>query len=248
MSMDAIYDPAPEPGTDRIMLVMLPSAKARTQDLVQWGFVRALRERSLPIDVVAVEAHLGYYLERSLSSLLTHDIIAPARARNYRRIWLMGISLGGMGSLIYAQEHPADIEGVILLAPFLGTRGTIAEVVRAGGLAHWQPGAIKPDDDERRLLAWIKAYPPTAAVSQKVPSPGSFPKIYLGYGTDDRYAAASNMLAERLPAAQVVTIPGGHDWATWICLWQHLLDQELFSNTEKAARNRVTVQKQPAIT
>ena len=226
MSMDAIYDRAPQQGTNRIMLVMLPSAKARPQDLVQWGFVRALRERSLPIDVVAVEAHMGYYLERSLSSHLTHDIIAPARARNYQRIWLMGISLGGMGSLIYTREHPADIEGVILLAPFLGARGTIAEVVRAGGLARWQPGAIKPDDDERRLLAWIKAYQPAAS---------ALPKIYLGYGTDDRFAAASTMLAERLPAAQVVSIPGGHDWATWIQLWRHFLDQGVFSARRELA-------------
>ena len=239
MSMDAIYDLAPQQGTNRIMLVMLPSAKARPQDLVQWGFVRALRERSLPIDVVVVEAHMGYYLERSLSSHLTHDIIAPARARNYQRIWLMGISLGGMGSLIYTREHPADIEGVILLAPFLGARGTIAEVVRAGGLARWQPGAIKLDDDERRLLAWIKAYQPAAS---------ALPKIYLGYGTDDRFAAASKMLAERLPAAQVVSIPGGHDWATWIHLWQHLLDQDLFSGDKKVARKRVTVPKKLAIT
>ena len=238
MSMKAIYDLAPQPSTNRIMLVMLPSAKALPQDLMQYGFVRALRERSLPIDVVAVDAHLGYYLERSLSAHLTHDIIAPARARNYQRIWLMGISLGGMGSLIYTREHPADIEGVILLAPFLGARGTIAEVVRAGGLARWQPGAIKPDDDEHRLLAWIKAYQPAAA---------ALPKIYLGYGTDDRFAAASKMLAERLPAAQVVTIPGGHDWATWIHLWQHLLDQDLFSGDKKVARKRVTVPKKLAI-
>jgi len=226
MSMDAIYDLAPQRGSDRIMLVMLPGAKTRPQDLVQWGFLRALRKRGLPIDVVAVEAHLGYYLERSLSKHLTHDIIAPARAGKYRRIWLMGISLGGMGSLIYTREHAADIEGVILLAPFLGVRGTMAEVVRAGGLARWQPGAIKADDDERRLLAWIKAYQPAAV---------AWPKIYLGYGIDDRFAAASKMLAERLPAAQVVTVPGGHDWATWIRLWQYWLDQGLFSGSRKAA-------------
>ena len=238
MSMDALYDLAPQPGPGRILLVMLPGAKGRPQDLVQWGFVRALRERNLPIDVVAVEAHLGYYLERSLSEHLTHDIIAPARARNYQRIWLMGISLGGMGSLIYIREHAADIEGVIVFAPFLGARGTIAEVVRAGGLARWQPGAIKPDDDERLLLAWIKAYQPAATA----------PNIFLGYGTDDRFAAASQMLAERLPAAQVATIPGGHDWTTWLRLWQHLLDRDLFSCGKNVARERVTVPQQPTIT
>lgn len=239
MSMDAIYDPAPEPGANRIMLVMLPGAKVRPQDLVQHGFVQALRARRLPVDVVAVEAHLGYYLERNLSEHLTRDIIAPARARNYRRIWLMGVSLGGMGALIHAREHPADIEGLILLAPFLAVRGTIAEVVRAGGLTRWQPGAIQADDDERRLLAWVKAYPPAAQ---------SAPKIYLGYGTEDRYAAGSSLLAERLPPAQVMTIAGGHDWATWIRLWHDLLDQDLFSGDRKPAREDSAASKNLAIT
>lgn len=235
MNMQAIHDPAPRQGADRILLVMLPGAKARARDLVHHGFVQALRERGLPIDVAAADAHLGYYLERSLSRHLTHDIIAPARARNYRRIWLMGISLGGMGALIYARDHPADIEGVILLAPFLGVRGTIAEVVGAGGLARWQPGALAADDDERRLLAWIKAYQPAAAL----------PGIYLGYGTDDRFAAAAGMLAERLPAARVVTVSGGHDWATWMRLWQHLLDQDLFSGNEKKRLPVAGKQKRP---
>ena len=218
MSMQAIYDPPPREGADRILLVMLPGAKTRPEDLVQYGFVRALRERGPPVDIVAVEAHLGYYLERSFCARLEHDIIAPARARRYRQIWLMGISLGGMGALAYAREHPAEIEGLVLLAPFLGVRGTIAEVVRAGGLARWQPDAIAPEDDERRLLAWIKAY-----------DPASMPHIHLGYGTADRYAAASAMLAERLPATHVAAMAGGHDWATWLRLWQQLLDQDIFS-------------------
>jgi pimeloyl-ACP methyl ester carboxylesterase len=227
--MDAIYDRAPQAGPDRVMLVMLPGAKARPQDLVQYGFVRALRERSLPVDVVAAEAHLGYYLERNFSAHLTQDIIAPARAENYRRIWLMGISLGGMGALMYAREHPRDIEGVILLAPFLGSRGTIAEIARAGGLAHWQPEGIEQDDDERQLLAWLKSNRPGAGVS---------PRIYLGYGTEDRFAAASVMLAGRLPVTQVVSIAGGHDWATWILLWQHMLDRDLFAGGKPPARKR----------
>jgi pimeloyl-ACP methyl ester carboxylesterase len=235
--MDVIYDRAPGRNPDRIMLVMLPSAKARPQDLVEHGFVRALRELKLHVDVVIAEAHLGYYLERSFTAQL-QDIIAPARARDYQRVWLMGISLGGMGALLYASEHPAEIEGVVVLAPFLGARGTIAEVVRAGGLARWQPGAMKTDDDERRLLAWIKAYQPAAAL----------PAIYLGYGTEDRFAAASKLLEERLPASQVVSVAGAHDWATWLRLWRDLLDQDVFCSAGKTARKRAPVQKTLAVT
>jgi pimeloyl-ACP methyl ester carboxylesterase len=217
--MDAVHDIAPGEGADRIMLVMLPGAQDRPQDFAEQGFIHAIRKRRLRVDAVAVDAHLGYYLQRSVIDRLTTDVIEPARAQGYRRIWLMGISLGGLGSLIYAREHAARIEGVILLAPFLGTRGTIAEVVRAGGLSQWQPGEITPDDDERRILAWLKSYQPDDP---------TLPKIYLGYGTRDRFAPASMMLAERLPGRRVAIVEGGHDWPTWVNLWNKLLEQDLF--------------------
>lgn len=222
--MDAIYDVAPQSSANRIMLVMLPGVRDRPQDFVQHGFIQALRERAFSVDVVAADVHMDYYLEHKVIERLSADIIAPARAGKYQRIWLMGISLGGMGSMIYAREHPAEIEGVILLAPYLGARGTIAEVVRGGGLDHWRPGRIQPGDDERLLLAWLKAY--------QADDP-ALPKIYLGYGKEDRFAAASALLAERLPAERVVSTQGGHDWATWIQLWQQMLDHGLFSIDRK---------------
>ena len=41
MSMNAIYDVAPQAGTNRIMLVMMPGAQGRPQELVEHGIVRA---------------------------------------------------------------------------------------------------------------------------------------------------------------------------------------------------------------
>lgn len=220
MPLDAIHDIAPGQGERRVLLVMLPGAKDRPQDLVEQGFIRAIRDRGLPVDVVAVDIHMDYYLQRNVIECLTEDVIGPARGKGYARIWLLGISLGGLGALTYARKHAADIEGVILLAPFLGTRGMIAEVASAGGLNQWQPGAINPDDDERMLLAWLKTY--------RADDPAS-PRIYMGYGKNDRFAPASILLAERLPARRVTAVEGGHDWPTWRQLWNHLLDQDLFS-------------------
>lgn len=225
--MDAIYDVDSPDGTDKVMLVMLPGATHKPEDFVRQGFIQALRQRQLPVDTAAVDAHLGYYLERNLGERLTEDIIAPARARGYRRIWLMGISLGGLGALLYAREHAEEIAGVVVLAPFLGVRGTIEEIVRAGGIEHWRPGAIAPQDDERFLLAWLKAYGAESA---------ALPQIYLGYGKDDRFIAASAMLGSRLPPDRIVTLPGGHDWATWSALWEKLLDDDLFACGELAPR------------
>ncbi len=219
--MDAIYDLAPGRGADRVLLVMLPGAMDRAQDLLEQGFSVALRERGLPVDIVAADAHVDYYLERNLIERLATEIIAPARSVGYKRIWLMGISIGGMGSMAYVREHAADIEGVVLLAPFLGTRGLIAEVMRAGGLIHWTPGEIPPGDDERMLVAWLRTY--------RAEDP-AWPAIFLGYGKGDRFAPASTMLAAQLPASRVVAVEGGHDWQTWKALWQQLLDRGLFSD------------------
>jgi len=221
--MEAIYDPAPRgasgPAMGRRLLVLLPGAGDRAEDFVRQGFIQALRERALPVDAIAADARSDYYLDKSVLRRLHAGIIAPARLRRPGPVWLLGISLGGMGAALYAREHPGDIAGLILLAPFLAVRGAIAQIARAGGLAAWQPGAVADDDQEGQLLAWLKAYRPGAP---------RLPEIHLGYGTNDRYAPASALLAARLPPAQVATIAGGHDWVTWRLLWQTLLDRDVF--------------------
>ena len=219
--MEVIYDKA-SGGAKRVLLILLPGAKDRPQDFVEWGFIRALRERNLAVDVIAVDAHIDYYFEQTIVERLRWDIIAPARAQGYEHICLLGISLGGMGCLRYLREHPADIAGAVLLAPFLGSRGTIAEVTAAGGFQRWIPDS-KVDDDERVFLAWLQAYP--------FHDPAS-PKIYLGYGADDRFAPASKLLAELLPPPHVAAMPGGHDWRTWHGLWVNLLDRKFFAHDE----------------
>ena len=81
-------------------------------------------------------------------------------------------------------------------------------------------GEVVPVDDEQTLLMWLKAYQS---------SDPALPAIYLGYGTEDRFVTASEILAQRLPAARVAITPGRHDWETWTHLWEHLLNQGLFS-------------------
>jgi pimeloyl-ACP methyl ester carboxylesterase len=221
MQMDAIYDIAPGP-SGGVLLVMLPGAMHKPQDLVANGFPAALRERGLPISVVIPDAHAGYYLDRDLVDRLNADIIASAESRRYRDIWLMGISLGGLGALMYARAHARAVKGVVVLAPYLGVPGTIHEVARAGGLRTWEPGVNAGNEDERGVLQWLKGYG----------LDDSIPVIHLGYGKQDRFAAASELLHECLPRRQVTAIAGGHDWATWTTLWKLLLDRGLFAHSD----------------
>lgn len=217
--MNVIRDRAPGAAEDRVALVMLPGAGDRAPDLARHGFIQALRDRALPVDAFVADAHADYYLEQTVVARLERDVIGPARDSGYLRIWLMGISLGGLGALAYAREHGASVEGLVLLAPFLGTRGLIAEITRAGGLRAWQPGEDAADDAERGLLAWLRDATGRDAA----------PRIHLGYGTGDRYAAASRLLEAQLPGSRVTRIEGGHDWATWLELWQRILEGSVFS-------------------
>ncbi len=213
---NAIYDLARDVPGERILLIMLPGAKNTPQQLAGHGFIRAVRVRKLAVDVLALDAHVDLYLDRVQIERMLHKTLDAAAAHGYRRIWLLGISLGGTGAMLCATQRTAEIEGIFLLAPFMGTRGMIAEVEAAGGLRHWLPGGIDSCDQERVLLEQIKL---------AVFDADDFPAIYLGYGNEDRYRGASIMLAEHLPQDQVSVMSGGHDWDTWVRLWGELLDR-----------------------
>ena len=224
--MNVIHDPAPVAGGD-LALVMLPGAGDRAEDLVEQGFLVALRRRGIAADAWMADVPFDQYMDGSFAAQLERDVLSPIRSGSRARIWMMGISLGGMAALSLARRHPGAIEGLILLAPFLGTRGRIAEVVAAGGLRKWLPGVVPPDDDELRVLSWLRDY--------RAGDP-ALPRIHLGYGTDDRYAPASELLARELPGAQVVSLEGEHDWATWLRLWELLLDGDVFRLQRAQAR------------
>ncbi len=219
LQTEFIFDAAPAVQGERILLLMLPGAKNTPQQLVENGFIRALRERNLPVDALALDAHVDLYLERDRIEQVLHHTLDEVRARGYRRIWVLGISLGGSGAMICATQRAPEIEGLLLLAPFLGTRGLIAEVEAAGGLLHWQPGEIHHRDHERALLAQIR---------ERTREMDDFPDIYLGYGAEDRYRAASVMLSEQLRPYRVTVVPGGHEWDAWAALWRIQLDSNPF--------------------
>lgn len=222
--MDALHDRVANTEAAGTLLLMLPGATHKPQDLIDAGLVAAVREHRLCVDVVICDAHVGYYLDRSIVEHLEVDILAHAGSRAYERVWLLGISLGGLGALLYARKHRVEIAGVVVLAPYLGVPGLMDEVARAGGFDQWEPGAIGALDDERNLLAWLKAQDGAVAL----------PPTYLGYGLADRFAPASRLLAQRLPRERVLTHPGAHDWATWLALWKGFLDLGLLARSARA--------------
>ena len=201
----------------RTLVIFLPGRGDSPENFDRHGFARAVRERGLPVDLLAVDAHLGYYLNGTVIERLETDVIAPARARGYRRIWLVGISIGGLGSLLYLRAHPGVVSGVVLLAPYLGERDVTDEIAAAGGLGRWQPVDLPSDRfHPRQLWRWLQET--YAGLS----APSATP-LYLGYGTRDRFVAGDRLLAAVLPPERVFTTPGGHRWDPWRRLWDTFL-------------------------
>lgn len=198
------------------LAVLLPGRWDEPERFRRAGFAAAVARRGLELDLVAVDAHLGYYRDRSVVERLRADVVAPALAAGYGEIWLVGISLGGLGGLTYLREHPADLAGVLALAPYLGEADLVGEIEAAGGAANWRPRhAGDGVGFGAELWSWLA---PWATAKRG-------PPLHLGWGEQDDFARASRLLAALLPREQVYAQAGGHDWRTWERLWEQFLER-----------------------
>jgi pimeloyl-ACP methyl ester carboxylesterase len=204
------------------LVVFLPGRGDRAEDFEERGFLAAARKAGLDADVLAVDAHLAYYYKRVISDRLWEDVVLPARARGYRRLFVVGISLGGLGAITLAQDHPDAAAGLFVLAPYLGEPELASEIEGAGGLARWSgsPSAR----DFRGLWGVLRGY---AAGEPR-------PPLWLAYGESDRYAYGHRLLASALPKDHVLVTAGGHDWKAWDRLWSEFLARGAFPGTVRA--------------
>lgn len=195
----------------KVLIVFLPGVFDSAKDFSKYGFVQAVRDRGIEADMVAVQAHIRYYGEGVIVEHLRDDIVLPAQRRGYREVWLVGISLGGYGALLYARAYPTDIDRILLISPFLGNgkggRRDLAEVLD------------QRNKEEDALWEWLETY--RAAQGRR-------PKVFLAYGEQDKFAAINGRLAALLPGEQVERLPGRHDWPTWRRLWQGALERGWF--------------------
>lgn len=215
--MELLHLDAAGPHAAPTLLVMLPGAYSTPQEFVDEGFVAALRQRQLPVDVVVAGARVDHYIEGRVLQRIHDEVVAPARARGVQRVWLLGISLGGLFTLGYAARHPGQLDGALVLAPYLGRRTLLAQIDAAGGLQAWAQQPPQPDDlIEHDVWRWLARG-------------GAAQGVHLGWGREDRFADAHQRLAALLPAGRSHAVPGGHDWPAWRTLWQQALDRGLMA-------------------
>ncbi|MEZ0210128.1 MAG: alpha/beta hydrolase-fold protein [Methylophilus sp.] len=194
-----------------MLIILLPGATYLPEDFITQGFVRAVRERNMDIDLILPELQFDQIADQTALNELNLQVVAPAISE-YKAIWLAGISIGGYIAIAHAHHYPGQIHGLFLMAPYPGNRMTTGEIIHAGGLSTWQPGVIAEGDVERGNWLWLKH---AKAV-----------EIHLGYGTEDRFAEGIVLMEQAIPASQVDKLPGDHTWPVWQQLWSNFLDKQ----------------------
>ncbi len=206
-------------GKPTTAVVLMPGRGSRAGDFAKHGYVRAVEKLGLDLEVLAVDAHLGYYIHegwRTLPDRIQADVVLPAQARGCRRVWLVGMSLGAWGSVEYAERYPEAVAGILLFGPYLGKEPIVAEIERAGGLAAWPPTRSVGAEYEVQTWRWLKRY--------TEPGAAHLPELFLGYGAHDRYLRSIALVRAILPRDHVMVDPrGGHDNDTWLRLWEQFL-------------------------
>jgi pimeloyl-ACP methyl ester carboxylesterase len=208
--MRSILEAAAPGSVAPTQMVWLPGAYHSAQDFLDTGFALAVLKRQIPLDLRFVDLEMQHVDDREPLERLRNEIVLPALGSGVS-VWLAGISLGGFAALDYASSYPDEADGLCLLAPYLGNRMLLTEIAAASGLMGWEPGELAQADAERRIWRYLKVRTDSRP-------------LYLGYGRDDRFSAAHGLLSTSLPANAVDVVGGGHDWRTWMKLWENFLD------------------------
>lgn len=192
------------------LIIFIPGLYDSVDKFKKESFFSEARKAGVKADLVAININAGHLAERVMIRRIRKDVFRRIRNEGYKNIWIVGVSIGGLSSLVYLQAHEKDLCGVVVLAPFLADDKLIKEVRKFGGIKKWAPAVEKTkdsiDDQINSLWTWLT-------------TKDDFSNIYLGYGKQDRFIVGSHLLETYLDKSHVVAIDGEHDWVTGRKLW-----------------------------
>ncbi|BEV73822.1 MULTISPECIES: alpha/beta hydrolase [unclassified Paludibacterium] len=223
--MRLIHEPVCAGLHARTLLVLLPPAMARPEDMIEQGMVQAVRARGLNVDIVLAEIGYQQVMAQTVAADIEQAILTPAARQGYRQIWLAGISLGAFNALHCAAAHADKLAGLMLIAPYPGTGDVLAEIRAAGSPADWAGLPDCSQHDERRWWHWLCRQPRTE---------DAMPAIWLGLSDQDRFRQGQAMLASLIADRRILHTRGKHDWPAWQALWSGWLDQGPFADEAQA--------------
>ena len=209
--MRTLTDGEPARGRHAILIALLSGTYSEPEDFVREGFPEAVRAHGIDADLVMAEVRAAWFADGSIVRRISESVVQPAKARGHERVWLAGVSLGGLAALSYAARHEEDVAGIVLISPYPATRDVLREMEAAGGLGEWKP-VIPPEGDlEREAWLWL---------AQRE---DGGPPVHCYFASGDRFAEGQRRMAGAIAPDRVRELPGGHDWKAWRALWDAFL-------------------------
>ncbi|MCW8806857.1 MAG: alpha/beta hydrolase [Rhodanobacter sp.] len=203
-----VFVTAPQPA--HRLVVMLPGRGDDLDSLQRTGIAQLIQQAWPDADVVLTGLTLPYYRQGQAPQRLHDEVIVPARQRHaYRQVWLAGVSLGGMGTLLYDRAYPGQVDGMLLLSPYLGDGAIRREIRNAGGLAQWNPGPpqpMGPTTFQHELWRYLK---------HLSGNPARTHSMWLAYGDSESFRQPIELMSPLLPPDHVIMMPGHHNWKLW---------------------------------
>ncbi|MBT8045311.1 MAG: alpha/beta hydrolase [Verrucomicrobiae bacterium] len=211
----------PQAKSSDTLIVLLHGRMGAPEDFEKHQWISRLRAKYPDADMVAPDVHLGYYRGRTITKRLHHDIILPAKQRGVKRIYLSGISMGSLGSLLYESEHPGNVDGFLLVAPFLGYGAIEKDLKQAGSLKKWsQQLENEPEKWQPKFWRWLAEHSSELA-----------DRVHIGYAKDDGYVVGQQFFASLMHEPNVIIVEGKHRFNAFTAILDRFLKDHSFSES-----------------
>lgn len=199
------------------VIIFLPGLLDTAKIFEEEQFFSTARKAGITADMVAASINIRHLIEGMMIERIEKDIFRYLNNEGYKNIWLVGMSLGALNSLLFYQKYAKNICGVVMLAPFIADEDLTKELQQAGRIDKWVP---KPTENKKvlkqklqYLWQWL----------QQQESQNNLNQLYLGYGKEDKYKDSITLLQNILDKKNVIVVEGNHDWVTGRKIWQQQL-------------------------
>lgn len=193
------------------LLALLSGAYAEPEDFVREGFPEAVRDHGIDAELVMAGLRASWFADGTVVERIREAVVVPAQRRGRSRIWLVGVSLGGLAALCYAARHTRDVAGILLISPYPASRPVLREMQRILDERGSKPEIPSDRDLEREAWKWL------------VERNRDEPPVHCYFASGDRFAPGQRQMARTLEPGRIRELPGGHDWAAWRALWIEFL-------------------------
>jgi pimeloyl-ACP methyl ester carboxylesterase len=206
------------------LVVFFPGINSPGEDFNNNNFLSPFIKKYPQTDILLVDTRLAYFNAGNIANRIQQEIVIPAKKAGYKNIWFVGTSLGGLGTLIYNKNYPGTIDGIVLIAPFLGEEDIVDSIQGYSSPDEWAREEINNKSDAVQMWRYLINFN-----GQKINNNTIHVKLILAFGDGDRFNYAHQLLASLMESKNVYSKPGGHNWSTWYEIWLEILNKNVLN-------------------